>query len=115
MNLIFSSVLVITILQIVLCSGLKWRLLCRLVLIICRVLFLMRAFGIVFKIKGMRIAELLNIGFQIVLGVLWPNNYSWVALIVFTLLDLLSMFLEWLDDKFYIYTVEDVKDERRRK
>ena len=111
MNWVFISVLVCTGLQLICCRGIKFAFLSMIVMLVVRILFLLRMQGIVFKTKPLWITEGFVVGAQVVIGSISKGSYDWLAFIVYSLLTAIVIGIEFVDDKFYVYTVEDDEEE----
>ena len=111
MNWVFISIIVCTALQLIFCRGMKLASLSLFVMLIVRVLFLLRAQGVVFKTKPLRITELFVVGAQGVLGSMAKASYNWLVFLLYTVITLIVIGVEFIDDKFYIYTVEEEKED----
>lgn len=111
MNLVFSTVLVLSTIQLIIGKHLRWWFILLITLVINRSLFLLRMKGIVVKVKPLVITDALMIFFEIVLGVVSKKGINILLLILFTLLSIAVVILEIIDDKFYVYKVEDEKTE----
>ena len=111
MNWVFISIIVCTALQLICCRGIKLAFLSMLIMLIARALFLLRAQGIVFKTKPLCITELFIVGAQLVIGSISKAQYNWLIFILYCVLTAIVLVVEYIDDKFYIYTVEDEKED----
>jgi hypothetical protein len=107
MSWVLISIVVTTVLQWVLCGGS----LAVLVVTIGRVIFITRVLGAMVNIK-------VSIGFEIAgafLLVVWiiftKSTVVWFDILFFVLLCGVSIFLQRLDDKLYLYVVEDMKED----
>lgn len=113
MNWVFISIISCTLLQMIFCRGLKFAFLSLLVMLIARVLFLLRSQGIVFKTKPLWITEAFVVGAQLVLGSISSSSYNWLVFLLYAVLTGVVVGVEFIDDKFYIYTVEDDKEDNK--
>lgn len=111
MNWVSISIMLLSLLQIYTLTKLKWRFISIIVIVVIRSLFLLRIQGIIFKIKPLAIAEGLVLLLQFVCGMVHPEKYNWVFFVLFIINGLISIAIEIIDDKFYIYKVEDVEEE----
>ena len=112
MNWVFGSIIVCTLLQLFACRSLKFAFLSLLIMLIVRILFLLRSQGIVFKTKPLWITEIFIVGAQVVLGSISKSQYNWIVFLLYTVITLTVIGIEYIDDKFYIYTVEDDEEDR---
>lgn len=106
MNWVFISIIACTISQLLFCRSMKWALLSLLVMVVVRIMFLLRAQGIVFKTKPLWITEAFIVGTQLVLIALNSDGYNFLSFIFYIVVTAIVIGIEYVDDKFYIYTVE---------
>lgn len=111
MNWVFISIIAVTVLQLIATKGIKWAFISYLVMLIVRVMFLLRMQGIVFKTKPLWITEAFIVGMQFVLCTLFKDTANWLAFALYIVFTLIVIAIEFIDDKFYIYTVEDDKED----
>lgn len=112
MNWVFISIGICTLLQLICCRDIKFAFLSLFIMLIVRILFLLRTQGIVFKTKPLWITEAFIVGAQLVIGAISSGKYNWLQLLLYIALTLIVVGIEFIDDKFFIYTVEEEKEDK---
>lgn len=107
MNLVFISLMLLTVIQQVVC-GFSWPLLFS---YIGRVLFLMRLIGSVIPIKVSLVFEGIHLFIVLLIIVMTGTSDDWVVTGLTVLFCALSALLQVIDNAFYLYVVEDEKEE----
>ena len=103
MNIIIASVLVLTGVQLWLCKFSLWWL----ISLICRILFCCRIVGATVKVRKLLTGEIVAFATMFLFNLLFASTFPWGRIIIYLLLSLLCVGLEFLDDLLYVYTIED--------
>ena len=107
MDAIMLFLVIDTIVQLLACHFSLWWLVC----LICRLLFFMRLIGATIPIKKLAIGEGVAFGGMLLWNILFHGgNMPWVKLLLFALLSLIALGLEYLDTRLYLYVIEDLDD-----
>ena len=108
MSVIIILLVFDTIMQMIVCKFSLWWI----VALITRALFCCRAIGATFKVKNLAIAEGVDIGFMILFHIIFKGSgFPWGRTLLFIGFTILALFLEFLDDWLFVYTIEDVEDD----
>ena len=107
MSVIMFFVIASTVGQLLTCGFSLWWI----VSLICRMIFILRSFGIIFKTKPLFVGE----GFSLGMMLLWyflfrKESIPWLTILLTVLFTGLVVFLEWLDGILYVYEVIDEED-----
>ena len=111
MSLVFISVIVVTIIQVILCHSVRWFLLSFLVSFIARTLFMGRLIGATVKVKALMITEAFSIGMLVLFNILSKSNINYIGLLLYILLSALCCLIMFIDDTFFLYITEDVENQ----
>ena len=111
MNWVSISILVLTLVQRILFGHIKFRWLAFLVIYIVRAMFLLRIKGILFKLKPLWVCEGLTMLGEFLYSVTTKSYITILYSLGFSVVSGLVILIELLDDKFYVYHVEDYNEE----
>lgn len=110
MNWVFISILLVTVFQWLFTHSMSWFFLSFLVSLISRGLFLSRMIGASISASVLIKVELASIVLLLVCSVVGKSK-DILDIIIYILLSIVSCLFMFIDDKFYLYIVEDDKEE----
>lgn len=111
MNWVSISIIILTVLQRIVFRHIKWRGLAFLVIYIVRALFLFRIKGIIFKLKPLWVFEGLTVLGEFLYAVTTKNAMLVLYALGFALISGICVGVEFLDDKLYVYHIEDYNED----
>lgn len=104
MSAIIVLILLDTIGELIFCKFSLWFIISA----ICRVLFCLRCFGIIFKTKPIFVGEAIALGCMIVWYLVARKDaIPWLNILLTLLFTGIAVGLEWLDGLLYVYEVLD--------
>lgn len=110
MSWVFISIIIFTVLQAIACRTIKWFFLGFLVTLIARALFMGRLIGATVKVKSLMITEAFSAGMLLVFNIISKSGVNYIGLLLYLIISGLCCFIMFIDDTFYLYVTEDVKD-----
>lgn len=107
MSVIIVMLILVTIGQVLVCHFSLWWI----ISIVARIMFCCRVIGATFKFKKIRNIEIAAFVCMFVFNLIFSKNgMPWVRLLLYILFSGAAVLLEWLDDRLYVYVVENEED-----
>lgn len=107
MSWVFISVLLLTVLQFILCHGLRWLFISVILTLIARIMFMGRAIGAIVKVKNICILEGFSVGILVLINILSKHQTDWLKLLLFIIFTGLCCLIMFIDDALFLYVTED--------
>lgn len=104
MTVIIFLIISLTIAELFVCHVTLWWF----VALICRTLFCLRAIGTTFKVKKLAIGEGIGLSLMLIWRLIFKGDtFPWVNFLLILGFTALVLLLEFVDELFYVYTIED--------
>lgn len=107
MNAIIGLLILDTVAQLILCRFSLWFV----ISIIWRLVFCCRMIGVVFRVKKVATGEIVAFALMLLFHIVFSKGaMPWLRIILYFIFSGIAIGLEYLDELFYVYVIEDEED-----